>query len=388
MGADIYLDNAATTPVRQEVIETLLDSLPKTFGNASSIHSFGQDAKRLLEESRERLGTCIGASAEEVIFTGGGTESDNLALRGAAYALRDRGNHIITTGIEHHAVLNCCKDLESEGFDVTYLPVNRECRLDPQWLVELIKPETTLVSVMFANNETGSLQPLEDVGRITGEKGIVFHTDAVQALGKVPVDVDRLGVDLLSMSAHKIYGPKGVGALYIRKGTPIQPIVFGGSHEKGLRPGTENVPGIAAFATAAELAVSELEDSDGHIRGLREKLASGVEKGIRGVHRNGNPESSLPNILNMSFEGVDGESLLLNLDLLGIAVSTGSACTSGATEPSHVLTAMGLSPLLAQGSLRFSFGRENTSGEVDRVLEVLPDVVSRLRKLSTIKISE
>lgn len=377
----IYMDHAATTPVRREVLETLDEVLSGTFGNPSSIHTAGQDAKRVLEESREMVATCIGAEPEEIIFTGGGTESDNLAIRGTAFALKEKGDHIITTAVEHPAVLNCCGALEEEGFEVTYLPVDLECLVHPEWVMEAIRPETILISVMFANNETGSIQPIAEIGKIARQKGVVFHTDAVQAVGKVPVNVDELGVDLLSMSAHKIYGPKGVGGLYVRKGTTLHPLTYGGHHERSLRPGTENVPGIAAFARAIELATEELPSSRKHLELLKERLACGIQERIEQVQRNGALDDCLPNILNMSFSGVDGEAMLLNLDLMGVVVSTGSACSSGATEPSHVLLAMGIEPLLAQASLRFSFGRDNTEEQIDRVLEVLPDIVLRLREL-------
>lgn len=384
----IYLDNAATTPVRQEVIDVLAGALANTFGNASSIHSFGQEAKRLLEESRERAASSVGAAPGELIFTSGGTESDNLAVRGSAYALRDRGRHIITSSIEHHAVLNCCRELDGEGFAVTYVPADSNCRVPPERVAEAVRPDTVLVSVMLANNETGTVEPVREISEIAHRAGAVMHTDAVQAVGKIDVDVNDLGVDLMSMSAHKIYGPKGVGGLFVRSGTSLHPMLYGGHHEKALRPGTENVPGIAAFATALELAVGELSASTDNLRKLKEMLAEGITGRIAAVHRNGSVTESLPNILNVSFEGVDGESLLLNLDLLGIAVSTGSACTSGAVEPSHVLLAMGVPPQNAQSSIRFSFGRENTGAEVARVLEVLPDIVARLRELSTMKIDD
>jgi len=384
----IYLDNAATTPMRQEVREVFAGALERTFGNPSSIHSVGQEAKKLLEESRERAAACIGAPPGNLIFTGGGTESDNLAVRGAARAYPGRGRHIITSAIEHHAVLNCSKALESEGFEVSYIPANRKCIVEPERIAAALRPDTVLVSVMFANNETGTLEPIREIARIAHEGGALFHTDAVQAAGKVPINVDDLDVDLLSLSGHKIYGPKGTGALYIRSGTKLVPLTYGGKHEKSFRPGTENVPGIAAFATALELATSELPGSAEHLMKMKETLAAGIIEAIGAVHRNGSSTNSLPNILNMSFEGVDGESILLNLDLMGIAVSTGSACTSGAVEPSHVLLAMGVPPQIAQSSIRFSFGRENTEAEVRRVLEVLPDIITRLRGLSTMKISE
>ena len=385
---DIYLDHAATTPMRSEVQEVLADVLARTFGNASSIHSLGQDAKKVHEESRELVTSCIDASPDELIFTSGGTESDNFAVRGTAYALKDKGNHIITTTIEHHAVLNCCKALEEEGFDVSYVPVDSECLVEPEGIAEAVRPETILITVMAANNETGTIQPIAEIGEIAQKNGAVFHTDAVQAVGKIPVNLEGIGVDLLSISGHKIYGPKGIGALYVRKGTSLRPLLYGGHHERSLRPGTENVPGIAALAKAVKLAVEELPESEKALRFLREKLESGISKKLEAVRRNGSKDKSLPNILNMSFEGVDGESLLLNLDLLGFAVSTGSACTSGATDPSHVLLAMGLSPQFAQSSLRFSFGRDNTEAHVDKLLEVLPDIVSRLRELSAVRMRD
>lgn len=382
---EIYLDHAATTPVRAEVREVLSETVARIFGNASSIHSFGQAARKVLEESREQVAGVIGAMPSEVVFTSGGTESDNLAVRGAAYALRDRGKHIITSSIEHHAVLNTCAALEEEGFEVTYVPVDPECLVDPARIAGEMRPDTILISVMAANNETGAIQPVAEIAEIARGGGAVFHTDAVQAIGKIPVDVRDLGVDLLSISAHKIYGPKGVGALFVKKATPLRPLLYGGHHERSLRPGTENVPGIAAFATAARLARDELAETPTGSWFLKEKLAQGIYERMPDALVNGSMEKSLPNILNVSFEGVDGESLLLNLDLLGFAVSTGSACTSGATDPSHVLLAMGVPARLAQSSIRFSFGRDNTGGDVDRLLEALPDVVGRLREMSTLR---
>jgi cysteine desulfurase len=382
----IYLDHAATTPVRYEVRKALVDITSQTFGNASSIHSFGQGAKRVLEESREQVASCIGAAPDELIFTSGGTESDNLAIRGTAQALKDKGNHIITTAIEHPAVLSCCKSLEEEGFEVSYVPVDSECLVDPKAIAEAIRPETILITVRAANNETGTVQPIPEIAEIARGSGVALHSDAVQAVGKIPVNVNSFGVDLLSISGHKIYGPKGIGALYVRKGTALRPLLVGGHHEKSLRPGTENVPGIAAFAMAVKLAVWELPDSEPDLKSLKERLASGITEKIDAAHRNGSKDNSLPNILNMSFEGADGESLLLNLDLFGFAVSTGSACTSGATDPSHVLLAMGLSSQLAQSSIRFSLGRDNSEEDIDQLLHVLPDIVSRLRKMSAVTI--
>jgi len=385
---NIYLDNAATTPVRPEVQEAFSEALGRTYGNPSSIHTVGQEAKKLLEESRERAAGAIGSPPGNIIFTSGGTESDNLAVAGCARAYKDKGNHIVCSGIEHHAVLNCCKALQAEGFELTVVPANTDCIVEPERVAEAIRPETVLVSVMYANNETGTLQPVRELCAAVHEAGALFHTDAVQAAGKVEVNVEKLGVDLMSLSGHKIYGPKGVGALYIRSGTKLLPLVYGGHHEKSIRPGTENVPGIAAFATALELAAAELPGSANRLRGLKETLAAAILENIPAVQRNGGAENSLPNVLNVSFEGVDGESILLNLDLLGISVSTGSACTSGAIEPSHVLLAMGVPPRIAQSSIRFSFGRENTEGQVARVLEVLPDIIRRLRDLSVKKIGE
>lgn len=384
----VYLDHAATTPVRPEALEELGVVVARTFGNASSIHTFGQEAKRVLEESREQVASAIAASPEELIFTSGGTESDNLAVRGTAYAMREKGRHIITTTIEHPAVLNCCSQLEKEGFEISRVPVDESCRVDPRAVKRAIRRDTVLISVMAANNETGTLQPISQIARIAGERGVVVHTDAVQAVGKVPVDVAHLDVDLLSISGHKLYAPKGIGALYVRKGTRLMPLLYGGHHEKSLRPGTENIPGIAAFAVALKLAVLERDDSAARSRFLKEKLAEGILAKIGAVMRNGSPDESLPNVLNMSFEGVDGESLLLNLDLLGFMVSTGSACSSGAADPSHVLLAMGLSPQAARSSLRFSFGRDNTEEDVDRLLEVLPAVVGRMREMSPLSVRD
>lgn len=378
----IYLDSAATTPIREEALQAMVGAYRNAFGNSSSVHLFGQEAHRLLEESREEFAACIGARPEEVVFTGSGTESDNLAIRGVALAVREVGRHIITSQTEHHAVLHCCQELEKEGFRVTYLPVDGRGLVDLEALRENIEADTVLISVMTANNETGALQPVREIARIARERGVLFHTDAVQAAGKMPLHVDDLGADLVSFSAHKFYGPKGVGALFIRKGTPIRPIMQGGHHEKGLRPGTVNVPGIVGMARALSTTVEEMEEVLPRLRQLRDELAEALMEEVPGVHRNGDPETSLPHILNLSFEGADGESLLLALDMEGVAVSTGSACTSGSVEPSHVLLAMGVPPRLAQCSLRFSLGRYTTEEDIQHVIRVLPGIVERIRRIS------
>ena len=376
------MDYAATTPVHPEVVQAMLPYLTERYGNPSSIHSFGQEARAAVEEAREKVASLIGARPDEIVFTGGGTEADNFALKGVAYALRGKGDHIVTSSVEHHAVLEVCKFLEKEGFKVTYLPVDRYGMVDPEDVRRAITERTVLVSVMHANNEVGTVQPIAEISEIAHERGVYFHTDAVQTAGHIPVDVDELGVDLLSMSAHKLYGPKGVGALYIRKGTRIASFVHGGEQERGRRAGTENVPGIVGFGKAAELAESEREAEATRLSGLRDRLIEGILERIDYVHLNGHPTRRLPNNVHISVEFVEGESMLLNLDLEGIAASTGSACSSGSLEPSHVLLAMGLSHELAHGSLRFTMGRWTAAGDVDRVLEVLPNVVSKLRAMS------
>jgi cysteine desulfurase len=386
MPDSIYMDCAATTPVREEVRLALVEATERVYGNPSSIHTTGQEAKRVLEESREQIAEFIGARPGELIFTSGGTESDNLAVSGAVLANDDRGSHIVTGAIEHHAVLNCCRALEEEGYELTVVGAGADGLVDPDEVERAIRPDTVLVSIMTANNETGALQPVAEIGAIAKERGVLFHTDAVQALGKVAIDVDAMNADLVSLSAHKIYGPKGVGGLFVRKGTMLKPLAYGGHHERALRPGTENVPGIAAFAQAAQLAVSEMAASVPRVAALRDRLWEGISTSIPSATRNGSVYRCLPNILNVSFAAIDGEALLLNLDLLGIAVSTGSACTAGAAGPSHVLEAMGIEPRLAQSSVRFSLGRDNTAAEVERVLAVLPDIVKRLGDVSAIRL--
>jgi cysteine desulfurase len=379
----VYLDHNATTQPHPEVVEAMMPYYRDLFGNAASIHWFGREAKKGLEEARNSVASLIGANdPEEVVFTSGGTESDNFAIMGMAHALRKKGNHIITSSIEHHAVENPCRLLEKNGYEVTYLPADKYGIIDGEALKKSITDKTILVSVMYANNEVGTIEPVEDMVKIAKEKGITVHTDAVQAIGKIPVDVKDLGVDLLSMSGHKFYGPKGIGALYIRKGTKISPMQLGGYHEKKRRAGTQNVPGIVGMGKAAEIAIRDMADESVKLRVLRDKLHQGIEKGIKETKLNGHPTKRLPNTLNISFEYLEGESIILNLDMEGISVSTGSACTSGSLEPSHVLIAMGTPAVTAQGSIRFSLGRINTEEEISRVLEVLPPIIDRLRKMS------
>jgi cysteine desulfurase len=381
--SEIYFDNAATTPMRSEVVEAMSPFFSEVCGNPSSLHMSGQRAKRAIEEARHTVAEALGAHSKEIFFTSGGTESNNLAIRGAAQAMRARGRHIITSAIEHHAVLNVCRAMEKDGFDVTYLPVDRFGILDLDALRDNIRSDTVLVSIMLANNEVGTIQPLSRVAEMTRAKGILLHTDACQAAGKMVVNVDNLRVDLLSLAAHKFYGPKGQGALYVRKGTEILPSMQGGHQERLLRPGTENVPGIVGLATAIRLSTKDLPAESARVSGLREHLEASIRARVSDVSFNGHRERRLPNIANMSFVGVDGEALLLGLDMRGISVSTGSACNAGSTEPSHVLLAMGLERNLAQGSLRFSLGRQNTETEVDSVVEAVSEVVTQLRESVT-----
>jgi len=378
----IYLDYNATTPVRAEVLEAMLPYFKDKFGNASSIHGFGRDAKVALEEAREKVAEIIGASSNEIFFASGGTESDNLAVKGTVFANRKKGKHIITSKIEHHAILESCKFLEKEGFEVTYLPVDSRGLVDPEDLNKAIRNDTTLVSIMYANNEMGIIQPIEELSKIAKEKGIYFHTDAVQAIGKIPIDVQKLGVDMLSMSGHKIYGPKGVGAIYIRKGVRITPLSHGGHHERSRRAGTENLPAIVGFAKALELVVGEMENQNKHLKNLTEVFYKKLVESIPDVILNGDFNRRIPNTLNLSFKGVEGESIILSLDMKEVAVASGSACTSGTLEPSHVLSAMGVDPAIAQGAIRFSFGRYNTTEDVEYVAGVLPEIVQRLRSMS------
>ncbi len=378
----VYLDYAATTPVRPEVLAAMLPCFTENAGNASSLHQVGQRAKRALESARQTVATAIGAEPSEIVFTSGGTESDNLAIIGTVLAVRGRGKHLITSAIEHHAVLNTCEYLETQGYEVTYLGVDRHGAVDPEALRASLRDDTALVSVMLANNEVGTVQPVAEIARLAHARGALVHTDAIQAIGKMPVRVDDLGVDLLSLTAHKFNGPKGVGALYIRRGTPIRPLLHGGHHEDGMRPGTQNVAGSVGLAEALRLAVQEQDAESQRVGALRARLEAGILQRIPQTTTNGHPGRHLPNILNVSFAGIEGESLLLALDVKGIAVSTGSACAAGATEPSPVLRAMGLPRDLALSALRFSLGHGTTEEEIDYTLDALVQVVARLRAVS------
>lgn len=375
----VYLDHAATTPVDEEVLEEMLPYFTKKYGNASSLHSFGREARDAIERSRERVAELIGAESEEIIFTAGGTESDNIAIKGIAF--RKGKGHIITSQIEHPAVMATCQHLEKKGFDVTYLPVDKYGMVSPEDVENAIRDDTILITIMHANNEIGTVEPIEEIAKIARENEIVFHTDAVQSVGKIPVNVKRIGMDMLSISAHKIYGPKGVGALYIKKGTKIEAIIHGGGHEKGLRPSTENVPGIVGLGKACELAEKRMEEDMKRMQRLRDRLIKGVLE-IEESYLNGHPEKRLPNNAHFRFAAVEGESLILSLDDKGIAGSTGSACSSKKLKPSHVLMAIGLNEVQAHGSLRLTLGRENTEEEIDYVIEVLPPILEKLRAMS------
>jgi len=378
----IYLDYAATTPTHPEVVKAMLPYFTDAFGNPSSIHSYGQESKGAIEEARVKVADLIGARDEEIVFTSGGTEADNFAIKGVAYANEPKGNHIITSSIEHHAVIETCKFLERRGFRVTYLPVDEYGLVDPNDVKKAITGKTILISVMQASNEVGTVEPIAEIGRIAKEAGIYFHTDAVQAVGHIPVDVNELGVDLLSMSAHKLYGPKGVGALYIRKGTKLIPFMHGGEQERRRRASTENIPGIVGFGKAVELAQQEISEEAERLTYLRDQLINGLLERIDHTRLNGHPIMRLPNNVNVSVDFIEGESMLLNLDLEGICASTGSACSSASLEPSHVLLALGLAHEQAHGSLRFSLGKWITDEEIERVLDVLPGIVAKLRAMS------
>lgn len=382
MERSVYMDHSATTPMRCEAVDAMLPYFQERFGNASSVHAFGRQAREAMDDAREKVASLIGAQPGEIIFTGGGTESDNLAVASAAHAYHEKGKHVIILAIEHHAVLNTSAALQKVGFEVTELPVDEHGLADPEWLRALLRPDTALVSVMMANNEVGVIEPITELAAVARGAGAVFHTDAVQAAGKVPVDVNELGVDLLTLSAHKFHGPKGVGVLYRRKGVRLHPIIRGGHHEGNMRPGTENVAGIVGLAVALEMACLEMPKEAERLGRLRDRLQDGIIDRIPDVRVNGDPEKRLPHMVNVSIQGVEGEAMLLTLDARGIAASSGSACTSGTLEPSHVLTAMGIPPEVAHGSLRFSLGRMNTTEDVDYVIEVLPSVVERLRDMS------
>lgn len=378
----VYFDNSATTQTHEEVAKIMVEYMTEKYGNPSSIHSFGREAHKAVEEARAQVATLLGANPNEIFFTSGGTEADNLAIKGVALANRKKGNHIITTAIEHHAVLHSCEFLEKEGFVVTYLPVDENAMVSLEDVRKAITDQTILISVMYANNEVGTMQPIREIGQLAKEKGIYFHTDAVQAVGSYPVNVNDDHIDLLSLSGHKFNGPKGIGALYVRRGVRIGSIQKGGSQERGMRAGTENVPGIIGLGKASELAGAEMDEKIKKLTGLREKLIEGIIAKIPDVKLNGHRTARLPGNVNFSFLYVEGESLLLNLDLKGVAASSGSACTSGSLDPSHVLLAMGLTHEVAHGSLRLSLGRNNTEADADYCLEVLPGILERLRSMS------
>ncbi len=375
----VYLDHTATTPVHPDVVTAMHQVLDVAFGNPSSLHTFGREAKQYLEDARIKVANLIGALPEEIVFTSGGTEADNLAILGVAYAYQRQGNHIITSSIEHHAVLDTCKVLSQNGFDVTFLPVDKDGLVNPDDVRKAVRRETILITIMHANNEVGTIEPIDEIARIARENGIIFHTDAVQTAGHIPVDVEQLGVDLLSLSAHKFYGPKGVGALYVRKGIRLVPILHGGGQERNRRAGTENIPGIVGLGKAAEIAARELGSQCVSIQKLRDRLLKGIQERVPDVKLNGHPVKRLPQNVHFSFARVDGSSLLMSLDLQGIAASAGSACSSGALHPSHVLLAIGLPIDLASASLRLTLGRANTEEDIDYCLEVLPEIVAKLR---------
>ncbi len=380
----IYLDYNATSPVRPEVLDAMLPFYREQFGNPSSVHWAGRQVAGALEKAREQVATLINASPAEIVFISCGSEGDNMAIKGTLSALRDKGNHIITTAVEHPAVLETCKALEKDGYDVTYLPVDKDGLLDVADLEKAITARTVLISIMWANNETGNLYPIEEIGAIARKYNIRFHTDAVQAIGKVPVDVQQAKVDLLVLSGHKLGAPKGVAAIYVRRGTRMTPLLHGGHQERNRRAGTQNVAGIVGLGKACEMAGAELADYSKRVRQLRDRLEDGIIAQVPDIKLNGTPDRDLrlPNTLNVSFAYIEGESLLLNLDMFGIAASSGSACTSGSLEPSHVMGAMCVEVTLAHSSTRFSLGPETTAAEIDKVLEVLPATVQRLRDMS------
>ncbi len=377
------MDYAAGMPLDPRVFKAMKPYFMENYGNPSSAHSFGANAKNALTKSRERVARLVGAEKpEEVIFTSGGTESNNLAIKGVAYRNREKGNHIITTTIEHMSVINICKHLQKQGFEISYLPVDKEGMVDPERVEDEIRDKTVMISVMYANGEIGTIQPIEEIGRIAHENQIYFHVDAVAAAGKIPINVDGENIDLLSISSNDMYGPKGVGALYIRKGTRIQPVIQGGGQERGVRSGTENIPGVVGMGEAAEIAKEEMAAEGKRLSQLRDKLIMGVLETIERSYLNGHPTERLPNNANLRFSYIEGESLILGLDMLGIQVSSGSACTSKTLEPSHVLLAIGLAHEEAHGSLVFTMGKQNSEEDVNYVLETLPGVVKRLRAIS------
>ncbi|MEL7567886.1 MAG: cysteine desulfurase NifS [Dehalobacterium sp.] len=378
----IYMDHGATTPLHPEVIALMTDVMKNVYGNPSSLHSFGREAKKYVDEARQKVADLIGAKFEEIYFTSGGTESDNIAILGAAYGNSKKGKHVITSSVEHHAVLDPCHQLEKSGYELTVLPVDQYGMVDPEQVKEAIRDDTVLITIMHANNEVGTIQPVEEISKIAKEKGVFLHTDCVQSVGKIPVNVDALGADLLTFSSHKIYGPKGMGVLYKRKGVRVQPLVYGGGQERKIRSGTENTLGIIGFGKAAEIAARDLETENIRVKALRDRLIKGVLDKIPHTCLNGHPEKRLPHNAHFSFAYVEGESLLLSLDMKGIAVSSGSACSSTSLQASHVLTATGLAQELVHGSVRFTLGRDNTEEDIDYVLGVLPEIVARFRSFS------
>ncbi|SEF91638.1 cysteine desulfurase [Caloramator fervidus] len=378
----VYMDHAATTYVKPEVLEAMMPYFTENFGNPSSVYTFSRKSKKAIEEAREKVAKALNALPDEIFFTGGGSEADNWAIKGVAFANRDKGNHIITTKIEHHAVLHACEYLEKIGFEITYLDVDEYGMVNIDELKKAITDRTILITIMFANNEIGTIQPIAEIGKIARERGIIFHTDAVQAVGNVKIDVKEMNIDLLSLAAHKFYGPKGVGALYIRKGVKIDNLIHGGGQEKGKRAGTENLPGIVGLGKAIELATQDIDGHNERIKKLRDRLLNGIMEKIPYTRLNGHPEKRLPGNINVSFKFIEGESLLLLLDQFGICASTGSACSSGSLDPSHVLLAIGLPHEIAHGSLRLTLGDLNTEEDVDYVLSVLPNIVQRLREMS------
>ena len=380
----IYLDYNATTPLRPEVRDAMMPYLTEAFGNGSSIHAYGREARNAIDTAREQIAELIGAkSPSEIVFTGSGTEADNHAIKGLTELQKSRGegNHIITSSVEHHAVLHTCQYLEQRGYEITYLPVDRYGRIRTEQLRSAIRETTILISIMHVNNENGTIQPLEEICEIAQEQEIPIHTDAIQSIGKLNVNAQELGIHLLSLSGHKIYAPKGIGVLYIRRGSRLANLVHGGSHERNRRAGSENVPAIVGLGVAAELAKQDRETYSQHLTNLTNRLRDGLNANIQRLHYNGHPDYCAPGTLNVSFESVEGESLILRLDMEGICVSTGSACTSGSMEPSHVLAALGLPPRLAQGTVRFSLGRNTTESEIDSVIEKLPRIIKQMRAL-------
>jgi len=378
----VYMDHSATTATNPEVVDAMVPWFSKGYANPSSLYRIARESKKAVEKARNNVASALGANPDEIYFTSGGTESDNWAIKGIAYANRKKGNHIITSSIEHHAVLHTVEYLEKQGFEITYLPVDNTGQIRIEDLKDAFTDKTILVSIMFANNEIGTIEPVSEIGKLCKERGVYFHTDAVQAIGNIPIDVAAMNIDLLSLSAHKFYGPKGIGALYIRKGVRIDNLLHGGGQERRKRAGTENIAGIVGLGCAIRLAVSGMDERNKRVRALRNRLLTGILEKVPNSRLNGHPENRLPGNLNVSFDFIEGESILLLLDHFGICASTGSACTSGSLEPSHVLLAIGLPAETAHGSLRLTLGEENTGEDVDYVLEHVPKVVQRLRDMS------